>query len=100
MINSLRCQSEQEAKDGRPPVQKFKSLLMNFVGKVPRRNLELQNIRDVIEKKLQAMITINPLMMDYYRHWPNGCTSHMRATFAKFRSASERIGRDGMSRLY
>ena len=38
-------------------------------GKVPRRNIALRDIRDVIEKKLQAMITTNPLMMDYYRRY-------------------------------
>lgn len=37
--------------------------------RVPRRNIALRDIRDVIEQKLQAMITTNPLTMDYYRRY-------------------------------
>ncbi len=37
--------------------------------KVPRKNIALQDIRDIVEKKLQAMVTTNPLMMDYYKRY-------------------------------
>lgn len=46
----------------------FEKLKKEF-GKVPRKNVALQDIRDVLEKKLAAMLRTNPLMMDYYRRY-------------------------------
>lgn len=46
----------------------FEKLKEEFA-KVPRKNIALQDIRDVVERKLQAMVTTNPLMMDYYRRY-------------------------------
>lgn len=46
----------------------FEKLKEEFA-KVPRKNIALQDIRDVVEKKLQAMVTTNPLMMDYYKRY-------------------------------
>ncbi len=46
----------------------FEKLKEEFA-KVPRKNIALQDIRDVVEKKLQAMVTTNPSMMDYYKRY-------------------------------
>jgi len=46
----------------------FEKLKEEF-GKVPRKNVAIQDIRDVLEKKLAAMLRTNPLMMDYYRRY-------------------------------
>jgi type I restriction enzyme R subunit len=37
--------------------------------KVPRKNLALQDIRDVVEKKLARMLRNNPALMDYYKRY-------------------------------
>lgn len=46
----------------------FERLKKEFT-KVPRKNAALQDIRDIIEKKLKNLVTANPLMMDYYRRY-------------------------------
>jgi type I restriction enzyme R subunit len=46
----------------------FERLKEEFAN-VPRKNIALQDIRDVVEKKLQAMVGTNPLMMDYYKRY-------------------------------
>jgi type I restriction enzyme R subunit len=43
--------------------------LKNEFAKVPRKNAALQDIRDVVERKLQQLVTTNPLTMDYYRRY-------------------------------
>lgn len=46
----------------------FEKLKKEFA-KVPRKNAALQDIRELIEKKLNQMLATNPLMMDYYRRY-------------------------------
>jgi type I restriction enzyme R subunit len=47
----------------------FEKLREEFAKKVKRKRAALQDIRDVIETKLQQMLGRNPLMMDYYRRY-------------------------------
>jgi len=47
----------------------FEKLRDEFAGKVKRKHAALQDIRDVIEKKLARMIEQNPMRMDYYRKY-------------------------------
>lgn len=44
----------------------FGKLKEEFASKVHRKNTALQDIRDVVEKKLAQMLADNPLRMDYY----------------------------------
>jgi type I restriction enzyme, R subunit len=46
----------------------FERLKKEFA-KVTRKNAALQDIRDVVERKLLKVVTTNPLMMDYYRRY-------------------------------
>ncbi len=46
----------------------FQKLKEEF-SKVPRKNTALQDIREVVEKKLQRLVATNPLTMDYYRRY-------------------------------
>jgi type I restriction enzyme, R subunit len=45
--------------------------LRDEFGKVRRKRAAVQDIRDVVEKKLQAMLARNPLRMDYYKQYQN-----------------------------
>jgi type I restriction enzyme, R subunit len=47
----------------------FEKLRDEFAKKVRRKHAALQDIRDVVEAKLQQMLGRNPLMMDYYRRY-------------------------------
>jgi type I restriction enzyme R subunit len=47
----------------------FDKLREEFKQKVRRKNTALQDIRDVVEKKLQQMLARNPLRMDYYKRY-------------------------------
>ena len=47
----------------------FEKLREEFAKKVRRKHAALQDIRDVVETKLQQMLARNPLMMDYYRRY-------------------------------
>ena len=47
----------------------FEKLRQEFAGKVQRKNATLQDIRDLVEQKLAAMVATNPLRMDYYRRY-------------------------------
>ncbi len=47
----------------------FEKLRNEFAGKVRRKHAAIQDIRDVIEKKLSQMLARNPLRMDYYRKY-------------------------------
>ena len=47
----------------------FARLRDEFSRKVKRKHAALQDIRDVVEKKLQQMISYNPLRMDYYKRY-------------------------------
>jgi type I restriction enzyme R subunit len=47
----------------------FEKLREEFAKKIRRKHAALQDIRDVVETKLQQMLGRNPLMMDYYRRY-------------------------------
>jgi type I restriction enzyme R subunit len=47
----------------------FDKLRKEFAGKVRRKHTALQDIRDVVEKKLAQMLVRNPMRMDYYRKY-------------------------------
>jgi len=47
----------------------FEKLRNEFAGKVRRKHTALQDIRDVVEKKLAQMLARNPLRMDYYKKY-------------------------------
>lgn len=47
----------------------FANLREEFATKVLRKNLALQDIREVVEKKLEQMLARNPMRMDYYRRY-------------------------------
>jgi type I restriction enzyme R subunit len=47
----------------------FEKLRNEFAGKVNRKHAALQNIRDVVEKKLAQMLGRNPLRMDCYKKY-------------------------------
>jgi type I restriction enzyme R subunit len=47
----------------------FEKLRQEFAGKVRRKHAALQDIRDVVEKKLAQMLASNPLRMDYYKKY-------------------------------
>lgn len=47
----------------------FEKLRQEFAGKVRRKNATLQDIRELVEQKLAAMVAANPLRMDYYRRY-------------------------------
>ena len=46
----------------------FERLRKEFA-KAPRKNKALQDIRDVVEKKLARMLQTNPALMDYYKRY-------------------------------
>src|SRR5262249_5902764 len=46
----------------------FERLRKEFA-KVPRKNSALQDIRDLVEKKLARMLQNNPALMDYYKRY-------------------------------
>jgi type I restriction enzyme R subunit len=47
----------------------FEKLKSEFASKVQRKHATLQDIRDVVEKKLAEMLARNPLRMDYYKKY-------------------------------
>ena len=47
----------------------FQKLRDEFARKVKRKQAALQDIRDVVEQKLQAMLARNPERMDYYKKY-------------------------------
>jgi type I restriction enzyme R subunit len=47
----------------------FAKLRDEFAKKVRRKHTALQDIRDVVEKKLQQMLARNPMRMDYYKRY-------------------------------
>ncbi|HXH91763.1 MAG TPA: type I restriction endonuclease subunit R [Thermoanaerobaculia bacterium] len=47
----------------------FEKLREEFARKVRRKHAALQDIRDIVEQKLAAMLAANPLRMDYYRRY-------------------------------
>jgi type I restriction enzyme, R subunit len=47
----------------------FEKLRNEFAGKVRRKHAALQDIRELVEKKLAQMLARNPLRMDYYKRY-------------------------------
>jgi len=47
----------------------FGKLRDEFATKVRRKNAALQDIREIVEKKLAQMLAYNPLRMDYYKKY-------------------------------
>jgi len=47
----------------------FAKLRDEFAAKVRRKHTALQDIRDVVEQKLQQMLARNPMRMDYYKRY-------------------------------
>ena len=47
----------------------FAKLRQEFESKVKRKNSALQDIREVVEKKLAQMLAYNPMRMDYYKKY-------------------------------
>ena len=47
----------------------FEKLRNEFASKVRRKHAALQDIRDVVEKRLAQMLARNPLRMDYYKKY-------------------------------
>jgi type I restriction enzyme R subunit len=47
----------------------FEKLRQEFAKKVRYKQTALQDIREVLEKKLQQMLARNPMQMDYYRRY-------------------------------
>jgi type I restriction enzyme R subunit len=47
----------------------FEKLRSEFAIKVRRKHAALQDIRDVVEKKLAAMLARNPMRMDFYKKY-------------------------------
>jgi type I restriction enzyme R subunit len=48
----------------------FAKLRDEFANKVRRKHAALQDIRDIVEKKLSQMLARNPMRMDFYRTYP------------------------------
>jgi type I restriction enzyme, R subunit len=69
----------------------FEKLREEFERKVPRKHAALQDVRQVVESKLQRMLAGNPMRMDYYRRYQEIIAQYNRekdratveATFAK-----------------
>jgi type I restriction enzyme R subunit len=69
----------------------FGKLRDEFASKVRRKHAALQDIRDVVEKKLAQMLARNPMRMDYYKKYQEIIADYNRekdratveATFAK-----------------
>jgi len=47
----------------------FEKLRIEFTSKVRRKHAALQDIRDVVEKKLAQMLALSPMRMDYYKKY-------------------------------
>jgi len=47
----------------------FEKLRNEFASKVRRKHAALQDIRDIVEKKLAQMLGLNPMRMDYYKKY-------------------------------
>jgi type I restriction enzyme, R subunit len=69
----------------------FEKLRNEFATKARRKHAALQDIRDVVEKKLAQMLAGNPMRMDYYKKYQNIIADYNRekdratveATFAQ-----------------
>ncbi len=77
----------------------FDKLRDEFATKVRRKHAALQDIREVVEKKLAQMLTHNPMLMDYYKKYQEIIADYNRekdratveATFAKLVQLAESL---------
>ena len=77
----------------------FAKLRDEFAKKIKRKHLALQDIREVIEKKLQQMLAYNPQRMDYYKKYQEIIADYNRekdratveATFARLMELAESL---------
>jgi type I site-specific restriction-modification system R (restriction) subunit len=91
----------------------FHKLREEFARKVQRKQTALQDIRDLVERKLQQMLRHNPRMMDYYRKYQEIVADYNRekdrATveqtfaqlldlYASLDAEEQRIVQEGLSR--
>jgi type I restriction enzyme R subunit len=90
----------------------FERLKREFASKVRRKHAALQDIRDVVEKKLAQMLARNPMRMDYYKKYQEIIADYNRekdratveATFAQLVSLAagldaeqKRAAQEGLS---
>jgi type I restriction enzyme R subunit len=90
----------------------FEKLRNEFASKVRRKHAALQDIRDVVEKKLAQMLARNPMRMDYYKKYQEIIADYNREkdrvtveeTFAKLielatslDAEQQRAAREGLS---
>lgn len=77
----------------------FEKLRDEFASKVRRKHAALQDIRDVVEKKLAAMLARNPMRMDFYKKYQQIVADYNREkdratveeTFAKLVQLAESL---------
>ncbi len=77
----------------------FEKLRNEFARKVRRKQAALQDIRDVVEKKLAQMLARNPMRMDYYKKYQEIIADYNREkdratvedTFAKLMDLAESL---------
>jgi type I restriction enzyme, R subunit len=77
----------------------FAKLRQEFASKVHRKNSALQDIREVVEKKLAQMLARNPMRMDYYKKYQEIIADYNRekdratveATFAQLVAFAEAL---------
>ena len=77
----------------------FGKLRDEFATKVGRKHAALQDIRDVVEKKLEQMLARNPMRMDYYKTYQEIIADYNRekdratveGTFAKLMDLASRL---------
>ena len=82
----------------------FAKLRDEFASKVKRKHAALQDIRDVVEKKLQQMMAFNPLRMDYYKRYQEIIADYNREkdrvtvekTFAELAELATRLDAEQM----
>jgi len=75
----------------------FEQLRDEFASKVRRKHAALHDIRDVVEKKLAAMLARNPMRMDFYKKYQQIVADYNREkdrttveeTFAKLMQLAE-----------
>ncbi|HAR98854.1 MAG TPA: type I restriction endonuclease subunit R [Syntrophus sp. (in: bacteria)] len=77
----------------------FEKLRNEFAKKVRRKHAALQDIRDVVERKLAQMLARNPMRMDYYRTYQEIIADYNREkdratveeTFARLMDLASRL---------
>src|SRR5665213_1694301 len=80
----------------------FEKLRREFASKVRRKHAALQDIRDVVEKKLAQMLARNPMRMDYYKKYQDIIADYNRekdratveATFAQLVALSASLDKE------